>query len=71
MQGYDASENASPYFTVKKGQTTVHVQQCASGHLIEFLQDIGEADFLANLFLDVMSFVNDYTSILFEALLVV
>ncbi len=71
MQGYNAPEDASPYFTLKEGQTTVHVQRRAAGHSKDFLQDIGEADLLANLFRDVMSFVNDHASILFEALMVV
>lgn len=71
MQGYDAPEDASPYFTLKEGRTTVHVQQHAPGHSKEFLRDIGEADLLANIFRDVMSFVNDHASILFEALMVV
>ncbi|SJL12078.1 uncharacterized protein ARMOST_15499 [Armillaria ostoyae] len=57
-RGYDAPESASPYFTLKEGQTTVHIQRRAPGHSKEFLQDIGEADLLAKLFQDVMSFVN-------------
>ncbi|KAK0215011.1 hypothetical protein IW262DRAFT_1300250 [Armillaria fumosa] len=45
-QGYDAPEGASPYYTLKEGNTTVH--------------DIGEADLLAKLFQDVMLYVNEY-----------
>ncbi|SJL16470.1 uncharacterized protein ARMOST_19996 [Armillaria ostoyae] len=53
-----AERSASPYFTLKEGQTTVHIQQRAPGHSKEFLQDIGEADLLAKLFQNIMSFVN-------------
>ncbi|KAK0242064.1 hypothetical protein EDD85DRAFT_934815 [Armillaria nabsnona] len=65
-RGYDAPEDASPYFTLKEGWTTVHVQQRAPGHSKDFLQDIGEADLLANLFRDVMSFVNDHIRVLLQ-----
>ncbi|KAK0502023.1 hypothetical protein EDD18DRAFT_1100519 [Armillaria luteobubalina] len=58
--GYDAPEGASPYYTLKEGHTTVHMQQHAPGHSREFLQDIGEADLLARLFQDVMLYVNEH-----------
>ncbi|KAK0499761.1 hypothetical protein EDD18DRAFT_1103064 [Armillaria luteobubalina] len=59
-RGYDAPEGASPYYTLKEGCTTVHVQRRAPGHSREFLQDIGEADLLARLFQDVMLYVNEH-----------
>ncbi|KAK0501737.1 hypothetical protein EDD18DRAFT_1431872 [Armillaria luteobubalina] len=59
-RGYDALEGASPYYTLKEGHTTVHVQRRAPGHSREFLQDIGEAGLLARLFQDVMLYVNEH-----------
>lgn len=59
-RGYDAPEGASPYYTLKEGRTTVHVQRRAPGHSREFLQDIGEADLLTRLFQDVMLYVNEH-----------
>ncbi|SJL04869.1 uncharacterized protein ARMOST_08240 [Armillaria ostoyae] len=41
-RGYDAPDNASPYYTHKE----------------DFLEDIGESDLLANIFQDIMTFVN-------------
>ncbi|PBK66392.1 hypothetical protein ARMSODRAFT_977653 [Armillaria solidipes] len=57
-RGYDAPDNASPYYTHKEGRTTVHFRLRAPGHSKEFLEDIGESDLLANIFQDIMTFVN-------------
>ncbi|KAK0229274.1 hypothetical protein EDD85DRAFT_957670 [Armillaria nabsnona] len=57
-RSYDAPDDTSPYYTHKEGQTTVHFQRHAPGHSKEFLKDIGESDLLAEIFHDVMMFVN-------------
>ncbi|PBK71936.1 hypothetical protein ARMSODRAFT_883170, partial [Armillaria solidipes] len=59
-RGYEAPEDANPYYSKREGRTTVHFQKRAPGHSREFLADLSETDVLASIFQDIMLFMDEH-----------